>query len=175
MHSEEEKLTLLADKVVEGLSSQPRDEQPTPKAGVKIKGNNGSINFGTQYNIGTLALGGGNSGGDEPEPIRRWTVEELNASLAYYRAQWWSGWRGFWLNIPCVLMLLLPFGVAGSLFAGILPIRDSQSMWLVLVLLLPTFTGLGFWLANIRRIESRVMAESQAAIDEIRTELRCRR
>ncbi|MNJ35133.1 flagella biosynthesis regulator [compost metagenome] len=53
MHREEERLAKLADKVVEGLSSQPLDEQPAPKPGIKIKGNSGSINFGTQLNIGT--------------------------------------------------------------------------------------------------------------------------
>jgi hypothetical protein len=52
MHSEEDRLAKLADKVVEGLSSQPLDEQPAPKPGIKIKGNSGNINFGTQFTIG---------------------------------------------------------------------------------------------------------------------------
>ncbi len=52
MHSEEERLARLADKVVEGLSDQPRDEPSAPTSGIKIKGNGGTINFGTQVNIG---------------------------------------------------------------------------------------------------------------------------
>ncbi|MDP3848411.1 MAG: hypothetical protein Q8R10_18495 [Pseudomonas sp.] len=52
MHSEEEKLAKLADRVFEGLSSQTLDEQPASKAGIKIKANSGNINFGTQFTIG---------------------------------------------------------------------------------------------------------------------------
>lgn len=183
MHSEEERLARLADKVVEGLSSQPLDEQPAPKAGIKIKGNTGNINFGTQYNIGTLSVGGGGNGGGSHDdngnvhvrPLHQWSVAELKATLAHYRSQWWSGFRGFWLNIPCVLMLALLFGVTGSLFAGILPISNPQHMWLVLAPTVLVMLGLSFWLTHIRRIEGRVMAESRAAIDAIRTELRKRR
>lgn len=34
------------------FDSQPRDEQPAPKPAIKIKGNSGNINFGTQVTIG---------------------------------------------------------------------------------------------------------------------------
>ncbi|WP_339079059.1 hypothetical protein [Pseudomonas sp. TMP9] len=181
MHSEEERLARLADKVVEGMSSQPLDEQPAPQAGIKIKANSGNINFGNQYNIGTLSVGGGRGSGDgcsgnvHARQLHQWSVAELKATLAHYRAQWWSGFRGYWLNIPCVLMLALLFGVAGSLFAGVLPIREPQHMWLVLAPTVLAMLGLSFWLTHIRRIEGRVMAESRATIDAIRTEIRKRR
>ena len=183
MHSEEEKLARVLDAVVKELGSQPHDEQPPPKPDIKIEGNSGNINFGTQYNIGTVSLGGGSKGGGgdgstEKMAARQphqWSSAELKAALAHYRAQWWSGFRGYWLNIPCVLMLALLFGMAGSLFAGILPIRDPQHMWLVVVPTMLTMAGLTFWLTHIRRIEGRVMAESRMYIDLIRTELRKRR
>lgn len=111
----------------------------------------------------------------QPKPIHQWTVEELYTALAYYRAQWWSGFRGYWLNTPCLALLGLLFGMGSSLYAGVLPFHDPKALWLVLMLFLLAFAGLGFWLAYIRRIESRVMDESGTAVDEIRTELRRRR
>lgn len=119
--------------------------------------------------------GGGGGGGNEPRSIRLWTVEELKASLVYYRAQWWSGWRGFWLNIPCLTLLGLMLGIGSSLYAGVLPTSEPQTTWMVLAPCMLVIVGLSVWLARIRRIENRVMVESQAAIDEIRTELRRRR
>lgn len=126
-------------------------------------------------NYGPISLGSGSSAGSGEQPLYLWSRSELDRALTYWRAQWWSAFRGYWLNIPCVLMLALLFGVAGSLFAGILPIRDPQSMWLVLAPTLLTILALSFWLTHIRRIEGLVMAESRAAIDAIRTELRKRR
>lgn len=133
-------------------------------------------------NYGAISVGGGGKGGGDGtresvhvRPLPQWSVEELKATLAHYRALRWSAFRGYWLNIPCVLMLALLLGIAGSLFAGILPIRDPQHMWLVLVPTMLAILGLSFWLTHIRRIEGLVMAESRAAIDAIRTELRKRR
>lgn len=134
-------------------------------------------NYGA-ISVGGRGKGGGGDGGGENvhvRPLRQWSVAELKTALAHYRALWWSGFRGYWLNIPCVLMLTLLFGIAGSLFAGILPIHDPQHMWLVLVPTMLTLVGLSFWLTHIRRVEGLVMAESRAAVDAIRTELRKRR
>ena len=125
-------------------------------------------------NYGPISLGGGGRN-DGERPIYLCSRPELESALAYWRAQWWSSFRGYWLNVPCLLMLALLFGIAGSLFAGILPIRDPQSMWLVLVPTVLLMLGLTFWLTHIRRIEGHVMAESRAAIDTIRAELRKRR
>lgn len=136
---------------------------------LNIHGNNyGPISLGN-------AGGGSGGGGHDERPISLWLRPELDRALVYWRAQWWSSFRGYWLNIPCLLMLALLFGVAGSLFAGILPIRDPQHMWWVLAPTVLVMLGLSFWLTHIRRIEGRVMAESRAAIDAIRTELRKRR
>ena len=128
-------------------------------------------------NYGPISLGADSSSGgsDDPRPIYLWTVEELRESLAYYRAQWWSGFRGYWLNIPCMSMLGLMLGIGSSLYAGVLPIREPKSMWMVLAICILVIAGLSFWLMNIRRIEGNLMAESRAAIDEIKTELRRRR
>ncbi|TBV10237.1 hypothetical protein [Stutzerimonas kirkiae] len=126
-------------------------------------------------NYGSITVGSGSGGNERGRQIYQWSVPELQEALARYRAQWWSGFRGYWLNIPCLLMLTLLFAMAGSLFAGVLPIRDPQSMWTVIVPCMLVLLGLSYWLTRIRRIESRVMAESQAAVDVIRTELRKRR
>lgn len=131
-------------------------------------------------NVGQVAAGDINNfnisvGSNSFRPLYEWSVAELRATLSHYQSQWWSGFRGYWLNIPCILMLALLFGVTGSLFAGILPTRDPQHMWLVLAPTVLVMLGLSFWLTHIRRIEGRVMTESRAAIDAIRTELRKRR
>lgn len=143
-------------------------EQGNTHLELNIHGNNyGSISLGN--------AGSGGGGGNDERPISLWLRPELDRALVYWRAQWWSGFRGYWLNIPCLLMLALLFGVAGSLFAGLLPIHNPQSTWLILVPTVLLMVGLSFWLTHVRRIEGRVMAESQAAIDAIRTEMRKRR
>lgn len=130
---------------------------------------------GNNYAPISLGAGGSGGGGDELRPIHLWTAEELRASLADYRAQWWSGFRGYWFNIPCLALFGVLLGIGSSLYAGVLPVREPQSMWMVLAPCLLAVAGLSFWLMNIRRIEGNLMAESRAAIDTIRTELRRRR
>ncbi|MDH0894379.1 MULTISPECIES: hypothetical protein [unclassified Pseudomonas] len=132
---------------------------------------------GNNYGSITVGGGGGSGGGsnESGRPIHQWSVPELKEALARYRSQWWSGFRGYWINPPCLLTLTLASAMAGSLFAGILPIRDPHSMWAIVAPCALVMLGLGYWLTRIRRIEGRVMAESQAAIDFIRTELRKRR
>lgn len=130
-------------------------------------------------NYGPISLGGGGNGGATggrtENHISQWPIAKLQAALTFYRAQWWSGLRGYWLNIPAFGMLALLLGIGVGLYSGVLPIRDPQSLWIVLACLLPLLMGLAFWLTRIRRIEIRVMASSQTALDEIRTELRRRR
>lgn len=108
-------------------------------------------------------------------PLHAASRHELSEALAYWRSQWWSGFWGFWLNIPCFLMLVLVVGIGVGIFTGFLLTRDLQSLLMVAVPAMIAIFGCGIWLNHIRRIEERVMAESRAAIDAIRTELRKRR
>lgn len=100
---------------------------------------------------------------------------QLKERLKFYTRERWSGWRGYWLNIPTVLMMLLPVGLGYSLIQGYLSIQNSQLTWMALMITIPFMGGLGLWMNKIRRVEARHIAESQACIDEIQAALRRKR
>ncbi|MBC2658311.1 hypothetical protein H7A76_22960 [Pseudomonas sp. MSSRFD41] len=127
-------------------------------------------------NYGSISMVGSDNSSQE-RPLHLASGQELRNALAYWRSQWWSGVRGSWLNVPCILMLVLLAGLATAMFTGVLikTLQDPQSMWTVVVPIMVAILVCGVWLSHIRRIEDRVMAESSAAIDAIRTELRKRR
>jgi hypothetical protein len=100
---------------------------------------------------------------------------QLRSQLKHFNSQWWSGWRGYWLNVPVVLMLALSIGLAFSLFQGYLPIDNPQRTWMVMVIVLPIMLILGLLMTKIRRVEARHMADSQATIDAIQAALRRKR
>ncbi|QZP26200.1 hypothetical protein [Pseudomonas mosselii] len=146
-------------------------------AGEKIvnRGGNTRLELNIQGdNYGSISMGGqGHS--DEGRPLHLASRQELTHALAYWRAQWWSGFRGFWFNLPCILMLVLILGIVAGLLTGVLVTSDPQQMWMLVIPMMAAILGCGLWMNHIRRIEERVMAESRAAIDAIRTELRKRR
>lgn len=111
----------------------------------------------------------------EERPINRYSQTELTEILRRWRSQWWSGWRGYWFNIPCMLLVALMCSLVGILFTGLLPVADPQFAWKILVPTILIMLVLAFWMDRIRRVEAQVMAESRAAINAIELELRKRR
>lgn len=108
-------------------------------------------------------------------PISQYSHAELMQVLKHYKAQWWSGWRGFWLNIPCVLLVVMLFVVAGALVTGHLPVQDPQFTWKILLPTVLLMLTLGYWMSRIRNVEAEVMAESKRVIAAVKLELRKRR
>lgn len=108
-------------------------------------------------------------------PIHLASNSELHQALRYWRAQWWGAKRAYWLNIPTALLLAIIVGMGYGIFTGALVnLRSGPSWEIVIPLMLATF-GCMAWLANIRRVEALLIAESRSAMDLIQAELRRRR
>jgi len=103
------------------------------------------------------------------------SFDELHARLAEWRAQWWSGQRGYWLNLPCLLLLFIGAGIAWGIFTGRLPILTINQFPMLPFVVLACMFPLLFWMMSIRRVEARHIQDCQAVIGDIQAELRRRR
>ncbi|PKF70427.1 hypothetical protein CW360_14100 [Pseudomonas fluvialis] len=129
-------------------------------------------------NSGNISLGGTQIVFNSQGQKRTWAdlaVSELLNHLAHWKAQWWSGWRGFWLNAPCLLLMLMLALMAVGLLSGWLLSLGPQTMPYVLAPTIILMAILSTWMMRIRRVEGRLMQDSQAYIDTIEAELRRRR
>ena len=164
----DEDLIELAKKLGEEIDALPKDGKEH-EISITVGGSNsGNISVGgTQIVINPKT--------------RELTWADLESSdlrkyLAQWKAQAWSGYRGYWLNVPCFLILVLGAGLVWSIFTGVLPIVSAAEgfPWLP-VLVIGAMVTLMLWLMNIRRIEGLHIQKCQAVINEIQAELRMRR
>ena len=137
----DEDLKKLASILAREIGAFPNDGKPHALS-VTVGGDQkGNLSLGgTQINI---------------QAVRKLTWDDLGptqlkSQLKQFNRAWWSGWRGYWLNIPVILMLAILVGLAFSLFQGYLPINDPQRTWMVLAILLPVMFALGLWMTKIR-------------------------
>lgn len=161
-------LMALAEKLGNEIDSLPKDGKER-EISLTVGGSN----------TGNISLGGTQIVVNPASHAPNWTelsVADLRAHLAHWKAQVWSGHRGYWLNIPCVLILLGGFGLAWGIFTGTLPglTLTGNYPWLPLVVL-GVMLPLMLWLMSIRRVESRHIQDCQSVIDDIQAELRRRR
>jgi ribose/xylose/arabinose/galactoside ABC-type transport system permease subunit len=127
-------------------------------------------------NYGHISVGSERNDGDGYErPIHLFSKPELYEALRYWRAQWWGAHRAYWLNIPTALLLSIIVGLCYGLLNGALVSFRSGPTWEIVIPLMLAMFGCMAWLANIRRVESLLIAESGSAIDFIQAELRKRR
>lgn len=157
-------LMTLAEKLAKEIDALPKDGKEH-SISITVGGNNS----------GNIALGGTQIVLSQGEQQRSWVdldAAELFAHLGHWRAQWWSGWRGFWLNIPCLLLMLLLVMMAVGLLSGWLLTLGPQTMPYVLAPAILLMAILSTWMMRVRRIEGRLMQDSQAYIDTIKAELR---
>ncbi|HEY0286274.1 MAG TPA: hypothetical protein VGC62_04585 [Pseudomonas sp.] len=160
-------LMKMARALAAEVEAQPQDGQER-SISVTIGGNNG----------GHITIGGTQIVISSPERERSWhdlSTEELREHLEHWRAQWWSGWRGFWLNPPCVMLVLSLALVVAGLFSGWLLTLHINTMPYVSAVMLVTMAALSTWMMRIRRVEGQHMERSQAYIDTIESEMRQRR
>lgn len=165
----DEELKKLGAILAEKIGALPHDGKPHSLS-VTVGGDQaGNISLGgTQINIQSVS----------PRPRKTWDdldISELKVRLRYHRGEWWSGWRGYWLNLPCLLLLAVCVGMAGSLLLGYFPINNPQRTWVAMMVLLPLIGLLGWWMTKIRRVEMRHMDNSQAIIDQIQAAMRRKR
>lgn len=158
----------VARALAKEIEAQPLDGQER-SISVSIGGaNSGHITIGgTQVVIGR----------PEPRP-RTWSEqseEELKARLSQEKTQRWSGWRGYWLNLPCLLLLALGVGIAWGVITGVLPSVTMGKFPLLPLVVLAVMLPLFFWMTSIRRVEARHIEDCQSVIDAIQAELRRRR
>lgn len=129
-------------------------------------------------NSGNISVGGTQIVFNPREKKRSWAdldLSELRAHLVHWKAQWWSGWRGFWLNAPCLLLMVGLVLMAAGLLSGWLLTLSPQTMPYVLAPTIILMAILTTWIMRVRRVEGRLMQDSQAYIDTIEAELRRRR
>lgn len=166
----DEDLIELAKKLGEEIDALPNDG----------KEHEISITVGVGgSNTGNISVGGTQIVVNPKERKLTWAdleSSELRRSLAQWKNQVWSGYRGYWLNAPCLLILLLGAGLAWSIMEGVLPTSAPfQGFPWVPVLVIVVMMSLMLWLMNIRRVESLHIQKCQAVINEIQAELRMRR
>lgn len=130
-------------------------------------------------NSGHITIGGTQVVIGRSEPSRiTWgdlSDEELNARLAQEKSQRWSGWRGYWLNPPCLLLILLGPGLAWGLLTGVMPSPLAGNIPVLPLVTMAVMLPLFIWMAGIRRVEARHIEDCQSTIDAIKAELRRRR
>lgn len=160
-------LMRLADKLAKEIEALP-DDGKERSISITVGGSNS----------GNISLGGTQIVVNPQERKRAWadlTLSELKAELAYWQAHWRSGWRGYWLNIPCLLLSAGILLMAAGLLSGWLLTVPFENMPYVLAPTVVLMAILSTWVMRIRRVEGRLMQESQEYIDTIEAELRRRR
>lgn len=158
----------LAKKLGEEIDALPKDG----------KEHEISITVGGS-NTGNISVGGTQIVVNSKERELTWAdleSSDLRRYLAQWKAQAWSGYRGYWLNAPCFLILTLGAGLVWSIVTGVLPTTAPfQGFPWLPVLVLGVMVALMLWLMNIRRVEGLHIQKCQAVINEIQAELRMRR
>lgn len=160
-------LMTLAEKLAKEIEALPNDGKERSLS-VTVGGNNS----------GNISLGGTQIVFSPQEKQRTWAdlnTSELRAELVHWKAQRWSGWRGYWLNAPCVLLMIgIALMVTGVLSGWLLSLPHTTLPY-VLAPTVILMAILSTWMMRIRRIEGRLMQDSQTYIDTIEAELRRRR
>lgn len=165
-----DELMELAEKIAANIEEQPKDGRERSIT-ITVGGNNG----------GHISIGGTQVVVGSKESRREWTDltdEELRQELQYWSAQWWSGWRGFWLNIPAILLILALVAIAFGLITGLLlttSIPDIPYSPYSLIATMAAISGLAAWMMTIRRVEGLHMQRSRSHIDAVKAEIRRRR
>ncbi|WP_312466981.1 hypothetical protein [Stutzerimonas nitrititolerans] len=160
-------LMALAEKLGKEIEAMPKDGKER-SISITVGGNN----------TGNISVGGTQIVFNPREQQRSWAdldLAELRAHLAHWKAQWWSGWRGFWLNMPCLMLIAGLMLLGAGLLTGWLLTLSPQTMPYVLAPSIILMAILSTWMMRIRRVEGRLMVDSQAYIDAIEMELRRRR
>jgi len=163
----EDDLQRLSEMLGKEIDALPKDGKER-SISITVGGNNS----------GNISLGGTQIVLHPQERKRTWgdlAVSELLNHLDHWKAQWWSGWRGFWLNAPCLLLMLMLVLMVVGLLSGWLWSLGPQTMPYVLAPMIVLMAILSTWMMRIRRVEGRLMKDSQAYIDTIEAELRRRR
>ena len=161
-------LMALAEKLGKEIDALPKDGKER-EISITVGGKNtGNITVaGTQIVVNPAAK--------EPS----WADLDpaaLKKQLAHWKTQAWSGRRGYWLNIPCALLLVIGIGIAWGVFTGALPTLTLAGTFPLLpFVVLGVMFPLMLWLMNIRRVEARHIQDCQSVIDDIQAELRRRR
>lgn len=130
-----------------------------------------------QRQVGQVAAGNiNNFYGRNPLPFSSMTHEELCEQLDKYESGTRSGYRGFFLNVPFMLMSAIGIGLVLSIFSGTLPAPVLFGGFPILpIVVLGMTLPLMYWLNNVLRVEMRYIQECQEVIDDIKAELRRRR
>lgn len=129
-------------------------------------------------NSGNISLGGTQIVFSPQEKQRSWadlSDSELRSELVHWKTQWWSGWRGYWLNAPCLLLMVGLVFMAIGLLSGWLFNLSQTKLPYVMAPLIILMAILTTWMMRVRRVEGRLMQDSQTYIDAIEAELRRRR
>ncbi|WP_312679852.1 hypothetical protein [Stutzerimonas nitrititolerans] len=161
-------LMALAEKLGKEIEAMPKDGKER-EISITVGGSNtGNISVGgTQIVVNSTAR--------EPS----WSdldPADLRRQLAHWKAQVWSGHRGYWLNMPCFLILAIGLGLVWGIFTGALPVLSVAGSYPLLpFVVLGVMLPLMLWLMNIRRVEARHIQDCQSVIDDIQAELRRRR
>lgn len=161
-------LLALAEKLGKEIDALPKDGKER-EISITVGGNN----------TGNIAVGGTqivvNPATREPS----WSdldPADLRRHLAHWKSQLWSGHRGYWLNIPCILILSIGLGVVWGVITGTLPMLTLAGSYPMLpFIMLGVMLPLMLWLLSIRRVEGRHIQDCQSVIDDIQAELRRRR
>ncbi len=170
---QEQDLAGLAERLGKEIESLPKDgKEHTIK--IKIEGaNTGNISLGgTQITIHSQQQQ------QNEKTLSDLSIAELQNLLKHYKAEHRSGWWGFWLNLPMVLLASVMLLLLGMLISGKIFIYMKSNLSLVnysIYGVVVVVAMLGYWLNKIRRVEARHMADSQANIDEVQAVLRRRR